>query len=323
MNKSNYNIYCTDCIEGSKKHIKDKTVDLIITDPPYGISGESLHKHYHRKENKVISGYVEIKQSEYFNFSLLWIKEAERVLRPGGSIYILSGYSNLVDILNALRQTNLKEINHLIWKYNFGVYTTQKYVSSHYHILYYEKPGGKRTFNTFSRFSSDEKNSKNGSLNYMDREDVWVINREYKPGKIKNKNELPSELLVKLIQYSSNENDLICDFFLGGFSTAKAAIGLNRNITGFEINKHSFNHHYPDLKNLEPGYLLNSIKTGKNKLPKNQGKPWNSDELFKLEKRYKDLYSVHKSKKNTIEILQEEFNRGYFAILNKIDEFQK
>jgi site-specific DNA-methyltransferase (adenine-specific) len=311
-----------DCIEGAQMHLENNSIDLIITDPPYGISGESLHKHYHRQESNVISGYVEIKKSEYYDFSIQWIKETERILRPGGSIYILSGYSNLADILNALRQTKLEEINHLIWKYNFGVYTTKKYVSSHYHILYYEKPGGNRTFNTFARYNSDMKNLNGGSLNYIDREDVWIINREYKPGKIKNKNELPMELLIKLIQYSSNENDLICDLFLGGFSTAKAAIGLNRKITGFEINKQSYNYHYSELLKIKQGYLLDSIKTGKNNQPKNQGKTWNSVELLKLEKRFTELYSILKNKKKTIEKLQKEFSRGYFSILNKINEIQ-
>ena len=312
-----------DCIEGAQKYLAENSIDLIITDPPYGISGDTLHKHYHRKESNVISGYVEVKQSEYFDFSVQWIKQAERVLKPGGSIYIISGYSNLVDILNALRQTKLEEINHLIWKYNFGVYTTKKYVSSHYHILYYTKPGVKTTFNTFSRYDSDEKNSKGGALNYLDREDVWIINREYKPGKIKNKNELPYELLIKLIQYSSNEIDLICDFFMGGFSTAETAIGLNRQITGFEINPHSFDYHYKKLLKLTPGYLLDSIKTGKNNQPKNQGKPWSAEEILMLEKRFAELYTEHNNKKKSIEILQQEFGRGYFSILNKIDEFQK
>jgi site-specific DNA-methyltransferase (adenine-specific) len=321
--KNKYKIYNIDCIEGAQKYLADNSIDLIITDPPYGISGDTLHKHYHRKESNVISGYVEVKQSEYFDFSLRWIKDAERVLKPGGSMYIVSGYSNLIDILNALRQTKLQEVNHLIWKYNFGVYTTKKYVSSHYHILYYTKPRGEVTFNTFSRYNSDDKNSKNGSLNYLDREDVWIINREFKPGKIKNKNELPYELLIKFMQYSSNENDLICDFFMGGFSTAKTAIGLNRQITGFEINPQSFDHHYDELQKLTPGFLFDSIKTGRNNQPKNQGKSWSPEEIVTLENRFKELYSVHKNKKKSIEILQKEFSRGYFSILNKIDEFKK
>lgn len=42
--------YNEDCIEGCKAHISDNSVDLIITDPPYGIEGHTLHKHYNRKE---------------------------------------------------------------------------------------------------------------------------------------------------------------------------------------------------------------------------------------------------------------------------------
>jgi len=228
-----YQLYNKDCITGAKEKIKDNSIDLIITDPPYGIAGDKLDKHYHRKESNVIEGYVDIPKSEYYQFSVAWIKEAERVLRPGGSLYVVSGYSNLIDILNALKQTKFEEINHIIWKYNFGVYTSKKYVSSHYHILYYVKPGGKVTFNTHSRFGPQEKEENGGSKNYRDREDVWIINREYKPGEVKNKNELPNELLIKMMQYSSNENDLIADFFLGGFSTAKVALGLNRRVIGF------------------------------------------------------------------------------------------
>ena len=322
MEENKYKIYNMDCVAGAKKYLPDNCIDLIITDPPYGISGDTLHKHYHRKESTVISGYVEVKKSEYYDFSLQWIKQAERVLKPGGSIYILSGYSNLIDILNAIRQTKLQEVNHLIWKYNFGVYTSKKYVSSHYHILYYTKPGGKVTFNTYCRFDSDEKNSKGGSLNYLDREDVWIINREYKPGKIKNKNELPIDLLIKLIQYSSNEKDLVCDLFMGGFSTADTAIGLNRQITGFEINSQSFDYHFKEIQKLTPGFLLDKIKKGKNNKPINQGKPWNEDELNLLNKRYAEIFAQLKNKKKSIEILQKEFGRGYFSILNKIEQLK-
>ena len=248
--------YNGDCISGAARYIPDGSVDLIITDPPYGIGGDTLHKHYNRNEKFVVDGYVEIPEEEYGNFSLLWIREAERILKPGGSIYIISGYTNLYHILAALRMTGLKEVNHIIWKYSFGVFTRRKYVSSHYHILFYEKPGGTRTFNLESRYGLNEKNSEGRSLNNTDREDVWQINREYKPGVVKNKNELPSELLIKLIQYSSNEGDLVCDLFLGGFSTAIAAIGLNRRATGFEISPAMFDARIHTIEGMEPGSLI-------------------------------------------------------------------
>jgi len=230
-------LYNEDGIAGARRHISDNSVDLIITDPPYGIEGDRLHRHYNRNECFVAGGYVEIPWNRYGDFSRRWIKEGERILRPGGSMYIVSGYTNLFHILDALRETRLKEVNHLIWRYRFGVFTRRKYISSHYHILFYEKPGGKRTFHAESRFGLDERTAEGRSLNNLDREDVWVINREYKPGRSKNKNELPLGLLTKILQYSSNEGDLVCDFFCGGFSTARAAIGLNRKFVGFEIRE--------------------------------------------------------------------------------------
>ena len=314
--------YNGDCISGAAEHIPDDSVDLIITDPPYGIYGDKLHRHYNRKEEFVVEGYVEIPQAQYEDFSLKWIREAERVLRPGSSIYIVSGYTNLVDILVALRQTSLKEINHIIWKYNFGVFTRQKYVSSHYHILFYEKPGGKRTFNLESRYGLVEKTDDDRSLNTRDREDVWVINREYKPGKLKNKNELPLALLIKMIQYSSNEGDLVGDLFLGGFSTAKAAIGLNRRATGFEISKPMFDAKIKEMKTIKPGYLIEKIRMPLIDNPKNPGKPWTDKDLKFLGNEYSRLAAKKMAKKEIITQIGSQLGRGRWAIekaLKKIE----
>jgi site-specific DNA-methyltransferase (adenine-specific) len=303
-----------DCISGASENIPDNSVDLIITDPPYGINGDKLHQHYNRNEDFVVEGYVEIPQKEYAEFSEKWIKEAERVLRPGGSIYIVSGYTNLIDILNALRKTSLKEINHIIWKYNFGVFTRQKYVSSHYHILFYEKPGEKRTFNLESRYGLNEKSEDDRSLNNTDREDVWIINREYKPGQIKNKNELPTKLLIKMIQYSSNEGDLVCDFFLGGFSTAKVALGLNRLAVGFEISKPMFDTRITDIEHLKPGYLVPTLRQSELSTLENPGKTWTKEDLTRLDTEYNQLVSKGITKKEIIARLGKELGRGRWAI---------
>ena len=303
-----------DCIAGARAYIPDNSVDLIITDPPYGINGDRLHKHYNRNEAFVVEGYVEVPAPEYGEFSLNWIKEAERILKPGGSMYIVSGYTNLYHILHALRQTELEEINHIIWKYNFGVYTRRKYVSSHYHILFYGKPGGERRFELESRFGLTEKDSTGGSLNYQDREDVWIINRAYKPGQVKNKNELPTELLIKMMQYSSHEDDLICDLFLGGFSTAKVAVGLNRRATGFEISPSVFDVKIEEMRNIEPGHLLSMLRRPDVEGPVNQGKSWTDEDMATLVLRFDQLIESGNTKKMTIKLLGEELGRGRWAI---------
>ena len=307
-------LYNENCIEGARKLINDGTVDLIITDPPYGINADTFEKHYNRKECNVIDGYVEIPEEKYEEFSENWIGEAERVLRPGGSIYIISGYTNLYYVLAALRNTSLKMINHIIWKYNFGVHTTKKYVSSHYHILYLVKPGGKVTFNTFCRYGENERDDTGGSLNYRDREDVWVINKEYKPNQKKNRNELPTNLLIKMMQYSSNEGDLVCDLFLGGFSTARVAIGLRRKVTGFEISENIFRNGIAVLENVKPGYLLEKIRKPDKSNFYNRGKPWTEEEKMRVKIRYANLLSAGKSSKESIDSLSSELGRGHFSI---------
>lgn len=310
--------YNMDCVEGCRQHLDDECVDLIITDPPYGIEGDALHKHYNRNEGYVVDGYHEVSRSDYERFSREWIAQAERILRPGGAIYIVSGYTHLREILNALHQTRLQEVNHLIWKYNFGVYTKSKYVSSHYHMLFWVKPGKRPTFNTYARYGANERDAHGGSLNYLDREDVWIINREYKPGRLKNKNELPHALLQKILQYSSHENDVVCDLFLGSFATAKVAWGLNRNVCGFEISTPIFDYHLQEFQRLDKGYLIREIRTPAPNQQSRQGVRWTREELAGLESRYQALKAQGLTKKAAIAQLVSEMSRGRFAILNAL-----
>ena len=307
-----------DCVRGALEHVADGSVDLIVTDPPYGIAGDTLHAHYNRDESFVVDGYIEVPAAEYNAFSRRWIAQAQRVLRPGGSLYILSGYTNLYDVLDGLRATALREINHLIWKYNFGVYTSTKYVSSHYHVLYYEKPGGKRTFNLQSRFASNETAAGGGSANYRDREDVWTINREYKPGRPKNKNELPTALLRKMLQYSSDEGDLVCDFFMGGCSTAAVAIGMNRRFVGFEASRETFAARVPAVRGIEPGSMLATMASPRASSVPNRGKAWAAADRSRALSRFAELLDSGKTKKDAVTILGSELGRGSWSIIKML-----
>ena len=239
---SKLQIYNEDCIVGCRKRIESNSIDLIINDPPFGIGEDDIGNRYARCESNVIPGYVEVPPSKYEEFTTEFMKEVERTLKPGGSAYIFSGFQNLRHILNAGSRTGLVERNHIIWKYDFGLYTTKRYVSCHYHLLYFiKKPISKVVFNEFGDVD--------GQGQYKDREDVWYIEREYKsPDKIKNQNELPMSLVEKIVRYSSNPGDKVMDMFMGGFTTAKVSIKLGREPLGFEINKEAFDYFYPLLK---------------------------------------------------------------------------
>ncbi|GIV26440.1 MAG: hypothetical protein KatS3mg027_0254 [Bacteroidia bacterium] len=181
------------------------------------------------------------------------------------------------------------------------------------------KPGKKHTFNTYSFYADYEKDENGKSLNYQDREDVWIINREYKPGEIKNKNELPKQLLMKMILYSSNPGDLVCDFFLGSFSTAKVAIALGRRACGFEINKIAFDYQIKEIDKIKSGELLNTLR----KIPENKfsksGNPLTSEEINQIIQDYNKLLTSGYSKQQSIEQLTERYKRGYWSILKIIE----
>lgn len=309
-------LFNEDCTQGAIAHLADASVDLIVTDPPYGIGGDRLHRHYNRDERFVVDGYVEIDAAGYEAFSLNWIRQAERVLRPGGQLYVISGYTNLWAVLSALRATQLSEINHIIWKYNFGVYTSTKFVSSHYHILYYAKPGGRRTFNAQARFAFDAAAESGGSLNYRDREDVWVINREYKPGRQKNKNELPKALLQKILAYSSNHGDIVSDFFVGGGSTGEVAIGMNRQFVGFEVSTRAYKAALARLSGIQAGSMV-EVQPQPH-IVRNRGKSWSDADVQRLQTRYSELHAAGETQRAIVARLSQEFERGSWAIRKRL-----
>lgn len=307
-----------DAVEGARVHLADDSVDLIVTDPPYGIEGDRLDRHYNRDESFVVDGYVEVPAAEYADFTRRWTAEAERVLRPGGAMYLVTGWTHLRDVLNALAETRLELVNHLVWKYNFGVFTRRKYVTSHYHILYCAKPGARPTFDNCARFAPSEKKDDGGSAQYCDLEDVWIVPREYKRGQERNKNELPAALLEKMLQYSSREGDLVVDFFGGGFSTARVAKGMNRNSITFEISKAIFESRGPTVDRVRWGERLTFLKTGKDDGPARGRQPWTEAELERLEAAYRALRGEGLTKSRAMERLQVDFERGRFAILNAL-----
>jgi len=97
----------------------------------------------------------------------------------------------------ALDELGFITVNHIIWKYQFGVVTRQKFVSSHYHCLYVCKSDKERKFFPYARFGKSARSASGGSAHYQDKEDVWDIKREYWTGDQKTPTKLPAEIIKK------------------------------------------------------------------------------------------------------------------------------
>ena len=152
-------IYNINCIDGMEQ-IPENKIDLIVTDPPFAIDFKASKENYNRTASRVIEGYNEIRPEDYYDFTLSWMNKAFRILKETGSMYVFSGWNNLKDILMALDEAGFITINHIIWKYQFGVVTSKKFVTSHYHCLYVCKNPNKRKFYSYSRFKKMQKQLK-------------------------------------------------------------------------------------------------------------------------------------------------------------------
>ena len=223
------------------KTIPNEKIDLVVTDPPFAINFKAKKANYNRISSRVLSGYDEIKVEDYYDFTNAWMAEAYRILKKSGSMYVFSGWNNLKDILTALDDNNFTTINHIIWKYQFGVVTSKKFVTSHYHCLFVCKDNKKRKFFPYSRFKKNAKTSDGQSLHYRDKEDVWIIKREYWTGDDKTPTKLPAEIIKKILEYSSEKKDLVLDPFLGSGQVAVISKMLGRQYLGFETVKEYYN----------------------------------------------------------------------------------
>ena len=246
-----------DCIE-LMSEMPDECVDLIITDPPFAIEFKAARHNYNRDGDRVLEGYNEVEADDYLDFTLQWLSAATRVLKDSGSMYIFSGWNHLKDLLIAIDRCQLTTVNHLIWKYQFGVVTKRKFVTSHYHCLFVCKNDRQRRFYPYCRFDKDAKTENGGSAHYRDKEDVWEIKREYWQGAVKTPTKLPAELIEKLLDYSSQKGDVVFDPFLGSGQVAVVSKMKGRHYIGFEIVREYYEFAH---ERLESGrYLIQTTK---------------------------------------------------------------
>ncbi len=116
-------VYHGDCIE-IMKQLPDECVDLIFADPPFNI-GVRYDKW---KDN--------LKYEEYLQWSESWLKEAYRLLKKNGSIYVAIGDEFAAELAIILKRLGLYMRNWIIWYYTFGQHQKKKFTRSHTHILY-------------------------------------------------------------------------------------------------------------------------------------------------------------------------------------------
>lgn len=203
------------------KEIPDKSVDLIVTDPPYKVTARGSAGNSGGMFQKKIN-----KKGQVFNFNDISCKEYApefyRILKEGTHCYIMTNHTNLIEMLNVFTESGFKFVKCLIWNKGNKI-MGQFYMNQYEYIMFFRKGKARKINNC-------------GTAD--------ILNVDNKKTKINGKNlhdtEKPIELMEVLIENSSNENELILDPFMGIGSTGVACKKLNRNFIGFEIDEEYF-----------------------------------------------------------------------------------
>lgn len=229
-------IYNKDCIFFLKS-INNNSIDTIFADPPYNIKKAAWDN----------IGNID----EYVSWSINWIKEASRILKPTGTLYIC-GFTEILADLKRPALDYFYKCKWLIWYYDNKANLSNDWGRSHESILCLRKskdftfnidqiriPYNKHTI----KYPERKQNGQNSQYGRGLPNKMWqpnpngakpkdVINLPTTCNGMEEKTEHPTQkpeaLLRKLILASTNENDIIVDPFSGSGTTAVVATELNR-----------------------------------------------------------------------------------------------
>jgi len=205
-----HKLLCGDATsDDHNKTLLDETViDMVFTDPPYGVSASGGRSQTVEKKNiqKIANDELRDKElSEFLNISFSLFK-----LKFNGSFYICYDQKTQVEFVSAVKQCGLTFKKTIIWNKNFFGLSGMKGYRPKYEMIMFGHYG-----DTYNWFGGN------------DQADVWDVARPTeRPGN--HPTPKPVELCAIAMKNSSETNDKIYDPFGGSGSTMVAAEQLNR-----------------------------------------------------------------------------------------------
>ncbi len=251
-------LFLGDCLQ-ILKQFSDASVDMIFADPPYSINKADWDTFRN--------------QDEYIAFSMDWIREASRILKEDGTLYVC-GFSEILADIHRPAMNYFYNCRWIIWHYKNKANLGNDWGRSHESILCLRK-SNRYTMNTDSvripynshtlKYPSHPQAETSQYGNGKQRGN-WTPNPlGAKPKdvieipttcngmgeKTPHPTQKPEELLRKMILASSNENDIVLDPFVGSGTTAVCAKQLRRQFIGIDQNAEYLGWAVNRLKNVQ------------------------------------------------------------------------
>jgi DNA modification methylase len=200
------------------REIRDESVDLVLTDPPYntGIKGSaSATRFRHFFDDRLAP-------ADYRELVTASAREFYRVLREDRAAYVFMNWKSLGIWLDELALAGFRVKNVIVWDKVVHGMNYHNYAYTHEFLIFAVK----------GRFFP--RNKRTGDDSYQD---LWHIQREMghrRNAEFHHETVKPSVLIRRPIEHASEPGDLVLDPFFGSGSILAVAKALGRDYIGIE-----------------------------------------------------------------------------------------
>ena len=211
------------------------TFDVVFADPPYFLSNGGFTCQG-GKRVKVDKGGWDASQGveEDHAFTKSWLKACQRLLKPSGTLWVSGTQHVIFSVGFAMQQLGMKLLNTVTWfKPNASPNLACRYFTHSTEILLWASPTtGKGPLK--HTFNYQAMKQENGG---KQMKSVWRLTAPKTEEKRfgKHPTQKPVALVARCILASTREGDLVLDPFLGGGTTAVAALENKRHAIGIEL----------------------------------------------------------------------------------------
>mgnify|MGYP001567577656 CR=1 FL=1 len=227
---TNPNVICGNCLEELEK-VETGSIDLVLTDPPYGIDIEDSHT-FGREQGKD----TRFKDGEFETFDLLdkVIPHLFRVLKDDRHLFMFCAIDKFPRVSELLRKHGFW-VHHIpiIWDKGSGSYPSQSTTFVHSYEPFIHAMKGKRKL-------------------YGTPRDIFQVKRVPSDKKI-HPTEKPTELLREIISLTTLAGEKVFDPFAGSGATIVASKETNRQAAGIELDPIYYDKIVRRLGNAEMG----------------------------------------------------------------------
>ena len=228
-----YNIDCSQYMQS----LPDGCVNLVIADPPYGISKQKAFLGY---SHGVIRGMDEKwdifnSEEEYLIFTRRWLSQVKRILVENGSILVWGNYRSIFNVQKCLEETGMYYKGLVAWVKRDAPpnVTRRSYALSTEYILWYCRSEKGWVFN-----HDDLKKLNNGKQ----MRDFWDIPRTMtKREHTRHRTQKKYGTAERIVVGHSRKNDIVYIPFAGSGTEIEACIKNGRNWLATEMDQQYIN----------------------------------------------------------------------------------